>query len=469
MENLELAYESRGSRNYLSVKATDELSSFQAKMLENNDIPCLLPMRSRSMNGVYCLDYDITGKNRLVDALESRQIRGEKAKKVLWDLLEGLLGTEEYFLTYAQCVLDLQYIFYSDNEELGLVYLPLKDVEITNQDTVKDLFQDLLVNYLSEENEQFFMDLLRYVSRRDFSVPGLYKLVKDAVETPAVAVQQPAQTTAERPAGLFNKPAIPTPAPALAQEQDFKTRKLFDRPEPKATPAPAAPVTPPPMASAGFAIPGAGPAIPPAAPAPAAKPEKEKKPLFSFGGGSKKEKPAAPATPPPMVMPGMPPAAPTPAAPAPAPQKQKGGLFGGKSASAPAPAPTPAPTPATPATDQWRGTVMMSNDVGSGKTIMLGGGGNFPFLRHAGNTINLDHFPFVIGKQNADYVISKGVISRTHATIISRDGSYFVKDENSSNHTYVNGVQIPPFTEREIVSGDRIRLADEELEFNVEG
>ena len=85
MENLELAYESRGTRNYLSVKATDELSGFQAKMLENNEIPCLLPMRSRSMNGVYCLDYDMTGMNRLVDALESRQIRGEKAKKMLWE------------------------------------------------------------------------------------------------------------------------------------------------------------------------------------------------------------------------------------------------------------------------------------------------------------------------------------------------------------------------------------------------
>ena len=169
--------------------------------------------------------------------------------------------------------------------------------------------------------------------------------------------------------------------------------------------------------------------------------------------------------------------APPPVAPA-APQKAKGGLFGRK--PAPAPIPTPvapaqapmqnqAPMGAAPAADQWKGTVMMSNDLGGGKTIMMGMGGSFPYLRHAGNTINLDHFPFMIGKQNADYVISKGVISRTHATIISKNGSYFIKDENSSNHTYVNGAQIPPFTECEIFSGDRIRLADEELEFKVEG
>ena len=90
MRNFKLGYKSGGSRNYLCVETEEEISSYQLKMLEANEIPGLLRVHGTKLNGEYCFNYDITGIQLLKDALESRSIRGEKAKRLLLDLLSAL-------------------------------------------------------------------------------------------------------------------------------------------------------------------------------------------------------------------------------------------------------------------------------------------------------------------------------------------------------------------------------------------
>lgn len=85
--------------------------------------------------------------------------------------------------------------------------------------------------------------------------------------------------------------------------------------------------------------------------------------------------------------------------------------------------------------------------------------------------IELSKSIFGIGKDMnyADYcIMDNSAISRMHANIISRDGEYFVVDNNSTNHTYVNGMMIPSNVEVQITNGARIHFADEEFEFKVE-
>ena len=67
-----------------------------------------------------------------------------------------------------------------------------------------------------------------------------------------------------------------------------------------------------------------------------------------------------------------------------------------------------------------------------------------------------------------DYFIGdNSYISRGHASIITRDGRYFIVDNNSRNHTYVNGQIITSSTEVELQSGYTIKLANEEFEFKL--
>ena len=76
--------------------------------------------------------------------------------------------------------------------------------------------------------------------------------------------------------------------------------------------------------------------------------------------------------------------------------------------------------------------------------------------------------PFRISKENSsvDYFIADNTaISRNHAQIISENGRYYVIDNGSKNHTYVNGKMIPVETKVEIFPGNKIYFANEEFTF----
>lgn len=59
-------------------------------------------------------------------------------------------------------------------------------------------------------------------------------------------------------------------------------------------------------------------------------------------------------------------------------------------------------------------------------------------------------------------------VSRWHAEIVARDGNYYLKDKNSKNKTFVDGVALAAGQEVVLVSGNRFKLADEEFIFEIE-
>ena len=75
---------------------------------------------------------------------------------------------------------------------------------------------------------------------------------------------------------------------------------------------------------------------------------------------------------------------------------------------------------------------------------------------------------FKIGKERVktDFTItSNSAISREHLTVITHNERYFVIDQNTTNGTFVDGVEITPYTEVEIFPETHLRLADEEFVF----
>ena len=100
----------------------------------------------------------------------------------------------------------------------------------------------------------------------------------------------------------------------------------------------------------------------------------------------------------------------------------------------------------------------------------LGGARPIPhFIRKStGEVINITKPEFVIGKSKtkADYTIeNNSAISREHCTVIQRDGVNYIKDNNSTNHTYVNGVELQPGKETLLKHKTEVRMGDEEFTF----
>ena len=98
-----------------------------------------------------------------------------------------------------------------------------------------------------------------------------------------------------------------------------------------------------------------------------------------------------------------------------------------------------------------------------------GGGAAFCLTRESnGEKIFLSKNIFRIGRDRnrVDYAISNNpAISRSHMAIVSRNGEYYVIDNNTANHTYVNEVVIPANVETPLHEGDVIRLANESFRF----
>lgn len=77
---------------------------------------------------------------------------------------------------------------------------------------------------------------------------------------------------------------------------------------------------------------------------------------------------------------------------------------------------------------------------------------------------------FRIGKERSyvDYFIGDNTaISRSHANIVNNNGTFFVVDTNSTNHTYVNGKMISSNVATRLAHGTKIRLANEDFEFKM--
>lgn len=96
----------------------------------------------------------------------------------------------------------------------------------------------------------------------------------------------------------------------------------------------------------------------------------------------------------------------------------------------------------------------------------------FPYLirKNTFDRIDINKPVFRIGKEKSyvDYFIGdNNTISRLHADIISRDNRYYLKDNNSTNHSYINGSMVQGNQEAELFDGAVVTLSNEDFEFHL--
>lgn len=74
---------------------------------------------------------------------------------------------------------------------------------------------------------------------------------------------------------------------------------------------------------------------------------------------------------------------------------------------------------------------------------------------------------FTIGKKEGNDLAIKDnkAISRFHAVIIRREDEFYIKDNDSTNHSYINGELLESNEENRLSDGDIVKLADEEFSF----
>ena len=86
-----------------------------------------------------------------------------------------------------------------------------------------------------------------------------------------------------------------------------------------------------------------------------------------------------------------------------------------------------------------------------------------------GDKLGFDSLPVTLGRGSAADVRIAGnpYIGRVHMRLLERDGEFYIEDLRSSNHTYLNGVQLLPEEPTMIQDGDTISLAREEFTVSI--
>lgn len=80
--------------------------------------------------------------------------------------------------------------------------------------------------------------------------------------------------------------------------------------------------------------------------------------------------------------------------------------------------------------------------------------------------IKKNNFKIGTEKKSVDYCITDNTaVSRMHAKIVKKNDIYFIVDNNSTNHTYLNDHAIKENFEMRLQDKSRIKLADEEFVF----
>lgn len=93
-----------------------------------------------------------------------------------------------------------------------------------------------------------------------------------------------------------------------------------------------------------------------------------------------------------------------------------------------------------------------------------------PYLRRTknGQKMYVDKPVMKIGREGSYvdfYIGDNPSVSRSHADIIREDGIYYIRDNNSSNHTFVGTEMLVGGRKVKLEHGAKIRLADEEFVF----
>ena len=110
---------------------------------------------------------------------------------------------------------------------------------------------------------------------------------------------------------------------------------------------------------------------------------------------------------------------------------------------------------------------------GAGETTLLSGQSmaQATLYRESNcENIRINKGVFTLGKERkkVDYCISdNSSVSRTHAEVVAKNGTFYLIDQKSTNGTYLNDVRLNPLQEMELKNGDKIRISDETFVFKL--
>lgn len=175
-------FENDGDKNRLIIEldGSTTVIDFQVDMIRNNRIPGLLQLDMRRVDSRIMLYYDVTGKWMLRDMLDHKEFSGSEFLSLLEKFIQALTGSEAYLLDTTQFALDEEHIFLEGDMEPRLLYLPVKTVQ-----NVHESFKNLLLQMIvyrarvkDQDSGPVLSGILNYMKRDSFNLYEFQKALR---------------------------------------------------------------------------------------------------------------------------------------------------------------------------------------------------------------------------------------------------------------------------------------------------
>ena len=452
----------------LTIEPKEEVvvNDFCCEMIKKTNIEGLLKLNVTMIDGSIKFNYDLSKKKSIAEYAKAG-FNESYGKRILYNLCNAFLKLNEYYLKPSYCLLNPDFTYIGDGLNVYLPYIPIKDVKAEN-DELKFYFSDLLSRYFAVEGIAAYDEMFKYVYQCQTLDLNHFisKFLSSEVQN-ANNFAFDKQVKMEQKMPLPNVNNVPNNNQNIVNNSQKVVQNInIERNSPK--PSVKLPN------SAGFKmpggqeikLPGGGGFKMPGAPVDkiqnnvnqSNKVEKEKKGLFGFG---KKKENASPK--PVQNIPNNNQDVNIPN------QNISNNNFqqfnNNQNNNFQNNIPPRFPNGFQGSMDK---TIMIDGmNEQSGNQMMPG---SSAYLQYRGQNIPINDNEFVIGKANDQYKVSFVInnnphVSRKHATIIRQGNSYFIRDEGSTNGTYVNGRSLPKMVPQPLQNGDEISIYDEVFKF----
>lgn len=475
---MEFKSENQGGNTFLVWELPEhvEIDEMIKGMMENNEIKSLLPFVFNQNNLERCIKYNISSRITLQQYL-SRTVKKKNLLRVMQGLANTVIEAEDYMIDPGNLFFDLDYIYVDlHTEQTGMVVLP-----VIWQHTwdMGEFFRSILlkVKVDTQENTAYVAEILNFLnSGAGFSIVEFKKLLKKLEEGGRTEVKK---------ALMMPKPSVvdspPKKAP-IVEEKPVPEKPISEKPV-KDIPQDAKDAEEP--ISLFYLLQHYNREN-----AAAYKAQKEAK---KENGGKKEKKgkkdkkdkkkdqaavgfyipgqdtggfaiPGQPA--PDDLMANRVPSSGSASNHGMSPDISPNGSRGWERNDSPQLAPQ----------DDFGATeyVQENDDTEQTEFMELAGGHKKP-LPYLIRRKNRERIPitcesFHLGRdvEFNDYpIVDNKYVGKSHCHIITRNGEYFVVDDNSKNHTRVDGERVPAGEMAKLAHGQTLQLANEEFEFRM--
>jgi len=177
-----VTYQNDMQHSYMVIEMApeDKVIDYQIRVINENPAAQLLTLHKRQVDDKIYLFYDITSKITLDQLLKRKKFNKHEFLSLIKSLITALKLKNIYLLRGGSFILNSEHLYVNPSTlEVSLAYLPVEKCQEINQ-ALKDLLMDLIVykaTFASALEGDFVYQLLSLLKKEDFNIVELDRLI----------------------------------------------------------------------------------------------------------------------------------------------------------------------------------------------------------------------------------------------------------------------------------------------------